>query len=269
MRLQRNSCYSLCQIHKKLDLSQSSLASSIDNLPDQLNFTGIVTQYEELQFVGWQKEVILTLSEGCIETLRVTMWLNHQNPVGLTVNSQTDIVGKLVHLKHVRVTGFDFSDQKELQFYGRILPCTFSRSIILVLVASGGSAARFFHRQTPIAVNGFISSVPKALQFKNSTSYYPLLPDDQLTLSKPLSSLKTFHYCVSNEITFAEPRNPFQVFINMSQMQDLPHFARKRHYSQRWVRSYEQQSEWEMKAAKRNHKKFCEKPYINTSTVLA
>lgn len=220
MQLKRNTSYSLCHLHKKLNLSQSSLSNSITNLPDQMNFTGIVTHYEELQFVGWQKEVLLTLSEGCIETLRVSMWLNHENPVGLQVKSSSDVVGKIIHIRHVRITGFDYSSSAELQFYGEVQIGLLQRSLMLILVASGGSLARQIHRKKPVAVNNLISSIPKRLQYKNSTMQFPMMPDDHLTLQKPFMSLKTYHYCISNCITFSKAVNPFQDFINVMQMQE-------------------------------------------------
>ena len=247
MRLQRNTSFSLCQLHKQLNLSQSSLASSIGNLPDQMHFTGIVTHYEELQFVGWQKEVIITICEGCIETLRISMWLNQENPIGLQISSPSEIIGKLIHIKNVHITGFDFSNSTELQFNGEVRASFLKRSVMLILVASGGSLARFAHRAKPLAVNYLISSIPKRLQAKNSTMQYPLLPEDHSVLQKPLLSLKTYHYCIAQRITFGSPLNPFQEFINIMQLQDDEDLSRSRRYSQRWVRSYEQQNEWELK----------------------
>ena len=237
----------MCQLHKQLNLSQSSLASSICNLPDQMNFTGIVTHYEELQLVEWQKEVLITITEGCIETLRVSMWLNQDNPIGLQINSPSEIIGKLIHIKNVHITGFDYSQSTELQFSGEVQINSLKRSIILVMVASGGSLARFVHRGKPLAINYLISSIPRVLQTKNSTMQYPLLPEDLLVIPKPLLSLKTYHYCISNHITFGKPLNPFQEFINIMQMQDTEELSKLRRYSQRWVRSFEQQNEWEMK----------------------
>ena len=247
MQLKRNTSCSLCHLHKKLNLSQSSLASSLSNLPDQMNFTGIVTHYEELQFVGWQKEVILTLSEGCIETLRVNMWLNHENPVGLQIKNSSEVVGKIIHIRHVRITGFDYSSSTELQFYGEVQIGLLKRSIMLILVASGGSLARYVYRKKPVAVNYLISSIPKRLQHKNSTMQFPFTPDEQLILQKPFMSLKTYHYCISKCITFQNALNPFQKFINVMQMQETETVAKLRRYSHRWVRTYEQQTEWELK----------------------
>ena len=245
--LQRKQSCSLTQIHHQLNLSQSSLASSLDHLPNMLNFTGIVTDYRELQLVQWQKEVLITISEGDIETLQVSMWLNHENPVGLRIRNKYDLIGQLVHLRNVHVTSFDYTNPANLQFYGEMRPEKPEHHTILVLVTSGASLVRFRTHSTPFRVNNIISLVPKVIADKRSCKFYPLLPEDHHLMKQISGIIYTFQHCISLSIKFTPPRNPFQAFINEMLALETSILQSKIYYSHRWIRSYLQQAEWENK----------------------
>ena len=228
-------------------MSSSSLPTAIDELPSQLNFTGLIVEYEELQLVGWQKEVLLTLSEGCIETIRLSMWLNHENPLGFRPRTKYDLIGQLVHVKHVAVTSFDFTNPQELQFYGEIRPATPDLHTLLVLVGSGGACARYEYRQMPLAINTIVSVIPSFLKDKNSVCHYPIFPADQHTFRHILQTIKIYRYCLSKDITFSVPENQLQHFINRISQNHDNYLGRLRRESHRWVLSYEQQRDWENK----------------------
>lgn len=251
MKLERNCNYSLCQIHKQLNLSSSSLPTAIDELPAPMSFTGLIIDYEELQFVGWQKEVLITLSEGCIETIRLSMWLNHENPVGFRPRTKYDLIGQLVHVKHVVITSFDFTDPQELQFYGEIRPGSPDLHTLLILVGSGGSCARYERRQIPLAVNTIVSIIPAFLTGKNSVGQYPIFPQEHYTFKHVLQTVKIYRYCLSRDITFSNPCNQLQQFINRISQNYDSFLGRLRRESHRWVLSYEQQCEWENKQLER------------------
>ena len=252
MRLESNNCYSLCKLHKQLNLSQSSLPTAIDHLPSRLNFTGVVIDYQELQLVGWKKEILITLSEGCIETIKLSMWLTHENPIGLKIQTRDDMIGQIVHVRHVHVTSFDFTAAHELQFYGEIRPNHPGLHTIYVLVSSGGASARFEYRKQPFLINSLTSLIPKQLQEKRISTYYPLLPDDEMVITRVSNIAKTFHYCLAKNITFPTAANPFQLFLTHFHLRDDHHYRRMLRNSKRWVLSYEQQRDWEVKNRARN-----------------
>ena len=243
-KLENKKSYSLCDLHSKLNLSQSSLASSIEHLPEYLNFTGMIIHYEELQLVGWKKEVLITLSEGCIETLKVSMWLNHSNPVGLRFRSKHDLIGQMLHLQDVNITGFDFTSQNELQFYGEIRPSDPTAHLLMILVSSGASYSRFHHNKTPFKVHTLMSIIPKCMANEPSTQFYPTNSTDKRLMSKMYGLLNTFHHCIAKNITFSEVKNPFQRFINSILQNDSTNSGFHIRTSRRWLRSKEQQDTW-------------------------
>ena len=112
MRLKNGSTITLQKLHEKLHLSQSSLPSSLTGLPDRLNFIGMVIYYAEIQMVSWQKEVIFIITQGSVESLKISMWLNHDNPLGLRFAEREPILGRMVYFKNVRITSFDYSFEK-------------------------------------------------------------------------------------------------------------------------------------------------------------
>lgn len=239
----------LKEIHQSLHLSPDSLPTALDSLPSRLNFTGVLIAYEELQLVGWKKEVLMTLSEGGIETLKVSMWLCHENPRGLQFSNLGEILGRILHIKHVHVQSFDYTGGEELQFYGEISPFDPRMHVILTPVVSGGAFVRFKYHSKPYPVNDSISLIPKRLQSKHSVSYYPLLPRDVIVMEQIQGNTYTYHMCLVNQITFNPARNPFQRFINHIQSDAFDCIFRRRmlRVSARWLRSYEQQSEWEQR----------------------
>ena len=247
--INKNEVCTLRRIHKELHLCPDSLPTALDKLPRSLHFTGILIDYEELQLVGWKREVLITLSEGGIETLKVSMWLSHENPKGLRFNDIYEILGRVVHVKHVRLQSFDFTQKTELQFYGEIKPPEPSMHTILVPVVSGGAFVRFQFQGKPYPVNDTISLIPKRLQDKRATSLYPILPSDTEHMLRFQGVSRTYHTCLSNKITFNPCVNPFQNFINRLQSEELEPVKRRRlvRISDRWVRSYHQQLDWELR----------------------
>ena len=201
----------------------------------------MIIHYEELQLVGWKKEVLITISEGCIETLKVSMWLCHENPIGLRFNTKKDVIGQLVHLKHVRILSFDYTSHAELQFYGEIRPSTPQEHILLILIASGSNYSRFKRQNIPFPVHEVMSVKPSDNQTCN---LYPCDSTDVLLMQKLSGILFTFHHCISKNITFSEERNPFQQFINHYLQQEPSLHWYRRRSSARWIRSYEQQEDY-------------------------
>ena len=150
----------LKDLHEKLNLSQSSLPTSLGSLPARLNFIGLLISYEELQLVSWQKEVIMTITDGGIETLKISMWLNHDNPVGIRFGNKEEILGRIIYLKNVCIKSFDFTNPKELQFYGEMNPPRPDLHTILFPIISGSSFAHFETSGRPFQVNAEISVIP-------------------------------------------------------------------------------------------------------------
>ena len=237
----------LQKLHEKLHLSQSSLPSSLTGLPDRLNFVGMVMYYAEIQLVSWQKEIIFVISQGSIESLKISMWLNHKNPLGLRFAEREPIIGRMVYFKNVKITSFDFTCADELQFYGEMNPPSPTFHTILVPVISGGSFVKYKAQHCPFKVNDLISLIPKQLIGKRSTLFYPLLPEDYEALDAVIGLLFTFAECIVKNITFRPVLNPFQAFVNSqlaqinSQTQSDGRKIRRR--CQHWLASYYQQSE--------------------------
>ena len=254
MPIKSHETCTLREIHTSLHLCPNSLPTALSELPRRLNFTGILIAYEELQLVGWKKEVLMTISEGGLETLKMSMWLCHENPRGLKFDSLSEILGRLIHVKHVRIQSFDFTDGKELQFYGEIEPCDPTMHVILTPVVSGGAFVRFKYHAKPYPVNDSISLIPKKLQSKHSVSFYPLLPSDVAVMKQVQGNTFTYHMCLVKHITFTPPRNAFQRFINhlLSEEYDCNQRKRLLRISSRWLRSYEQQSDWEQRQLKKS-----------------
>ena len=250
-KLETKTSYSLCRLHSSLNLSQSSLASSISHLPDHLSFTGMIIEYEELQLVGWKKEILITISEGCIETLKVSMWVNHENPIGLRYRTKKDVYGQMIHLQDVQIRSFDYTNPRELQFYGEIRPTEPSQHTLLVLIASGISCSNFKHLQTPFKVHDVMSVIPSDSATSPTSGSYPTSARDLKLMQKIYGLVATFHYCISKKITFTEERNPFQRFINLILQYDPDQSDYRRRASERWIRSFEQQEEWFARRAKR------------------
>ena len=241
--MQRDKTYSLCQIHTRLHLSQSSLASSIDHLPTSLSFMGMIIDYEELQLVPWKKEVILTISEGCIETLKVSMWVNQENPVGLRYRTKKEVIGQFVHLSHVHIKSFDFTDLTELQFYGEIRPEDPADHTLMILIVSGASYVKYIQERQPFRLHSVMSLLPQNSDVSRE-KLFPLQCSDVLLMNKLCGVVSTYHHCIAKQITFHPEMNPFQRFIN----QQLNHNSENRTFrissSFRWLTSYNQQKDW-------------------------
>ena len=248
-KIRKNEICSLKKIHEELHICPDSLPTALDKLPKALHFTGILIGYEELQLVGWKREVLITLSEGGIETLKVSMWLSHENPIGLRYNDIYDILGRTVHIRHVQLQAFDFTQTTELQFYGEIKPPEPSMHTILVPVVSGGAFIRFNYHEKPYPINDSISMIPKRLQEKRAVTFYPILQPDILHMKRFQGLVRTYHTCLCNDITFTPCVNPFQRFINHVLSKDFEAMKKRRlvRISQRWLRSYHQQLDWELR----------------------
>ena len=248
MRLRNGVTITLQKLHDKLHLSQSSLPSSLTGLPDRLNFIGMVIYYAEIQMVAWQKEVIFIITQGSVESLKISMWLSHENPLGLRFAEREPILGRMVYFKNVRITSFDYTCAEELQFYGEMNPPKKSLHTILVPVISGGLYMKYKKRKLPFKVNDMISLIPKQLLGKRSTSFYPLLPEDFEATDQVLGILVTFAECMVKNISFTPAINPFQSFVN-SQLQlinsttqaDSQQIKKRCQY---WLTSYYQHVEW-------------------------
>ena len=248
-KIDKNEICSLKRIHEELHLAPDSLPTAIDKLPKLMNFTGMLIDYQELQLVGWKREVILTLTEGGIETLKISMWLSHENPIGLKFGDIHDILGRIIHVRHVRLQAFDFTNETELQFYGELKPPEPALHTILVPVVSGGAFVRFQYQGKPYMINDAISMIPKRLQGKNSVAFYPILLPDKKHMERVQGISRTYHTCLSNNITFTPAVNQFQKFINRIFAEDFDQFKRRRllRISNRWLRSYQQQLDWELR----------------------
>ena len=251
MQLEPGTTVSLEQLHKKLNLSQSSLPSSLTGLPARLNFLGMVISYAEIQMVPWQKEIIFLLSEGSIETLKISMWLNHENPTGLKFAEEESIEGRLVYFKNVHITAFDYTNPNELQFYGTMNPPTPFMHTILVPVISGGAYQRYIKQNEPFQVNTLVSMIPRPLKGKRSVSLYPLLKEDQDAVSRVIGLLLTLSECLVQKITFNPERNSFQQFINLqnsclsaSSTQNSTKNLKLKRRCQYWLTSFHQYADW-------------------------
>ena len=220
MSLSSGSTVGLQQLHAKLNLSQSSLPSSLSGLPTRLNFIGMVISYAEIQMVPWQKEVIFIITEGSVETLKISMWLNHDNPIGLRFAEREPIEGRLVYFKNVQITSFDYTNPNELQFYGTMNPPTPFMHTILVPVISGGAYQRFIMQKEPFNVNTLISLIPHSVEGKRSVTTYPLLSEDYAAVTRVIGLLLTLAECIVQKITFNPERNSFQQFINLQNSAD-------------------------------------------------
>ena len=241
----------LRDLHKKLDLSQSSLPTSLFNLPSQLNFAGILISYEEIQMVGWQKEVLFTISDGGIETLKISMWLNEENPIGFRFGDQDELLGRYVFAKNVHIKSFDFTDPTELQFYGEMNPPQPSMHTILLPIMSGSSFAHYEHNQKPFAINEVMSVIPKVLEGKRAVSQYPTLISPAKVTAAALESVRVYVTCIAKDIQFGKPSNAFQRFIN--QQNSRPNFSERatkksittlRRRYRNWLTSYDQTRDW-------------------------
>ena len=241
-----NSTVSLTQLHSKLDLTQSSLQSALNDLPNAVNVTGMVIEYKEVQLVKWKKEVIIKITEGNLETLTMSMWLSHENPRGLLINSADDILGRIVHVRHVQVQSFDFTNSDELNFYGEIRPSTVNMHVILVPIISGAAFVRFTMNKKQLTINDQISVIPKKLIAKAAMCKYPIFAEDFRVLHDVIGTISTLHHCIFNRIQFMECKNRFQAFINQQIKKAETQSALYRR-SKYWVTSYEQQKEWELK----------------------
>ena len=170
------SSVTLSQLHQKLNLSQSSLPSSLSGLPSRLNFIGVITSYAEISLVAWQKEVLFTIIDSSgVETLKISMWLNHENPIGLRFVHLEDIIGRVAFFKNVCIKSFDYTDPTNLQFYGEMNPPSVSMHTIILPVLSGEAYVRFIKVGTPFRVDSSFSLIPKILQKKHVAFQFPLL----------------------------------------------------------------------------------------------
>ena len=110
-----------------------------EDVPDKLNFIGLITHYQEIQKVQWQREIIITISQGGDEVLEVSylgfgshlLWgkitleffhvtqikANQDDPSQTNFNG-INYKGKVIFLKRVTVTDYDFTNGNELLFQG-------------------------------------------------------------------------------------------------------------------------------------------------------
>ena len=256
MPLEPGTTVSLSQLHEKLNLSQSSLPSSLSGLPSRLNFIGMVISYTEIKLVQWQKEIIFVITEGSVETLKISMWLNHENPIGLRFAEKEPIEGRLVYFKNVHITAFDYTDPSELQFYGTMNPPSPFMHTILVPVISGGACQRYIVQKEPFQVNTMVSMIPRTLIGKRSVSVYPLLSEDYVAVNKIIGLMVTFAECIVQKITFNQERNSFQQFVNLQTRESVSPslddskrqkiFRRCRY----WLTSYYQYADWYQRCRK-------------------
>ena len=257
MPLESGTTVSLSQLHEKLNLSQSSLPSSLAGLPSRLNFIGMVISYTEIRLVQWQKEVIFVITEGSIETLKISMWLNHENPLGLRFAEKEPLEGRLVYFKNVHITAFDYTDPTELQFYGTMNPPNPFMHTILVPVISGGACQKFIMQKEPFQVNTLVSLIPRSLQGKRSVCIYPLLTEDYVAVTKIIGLMVTFAECVVQKINFIQERNSFQQFINLQTHQtatmSLDNTKKQKIYRRckQWLTSYYQYADWYQRCSKK------------------
>ena len=257
--ISNNSTIGLGQLHAKLDLTQSSLPSALNGLPSAVNFTGMIIEYKEVQLVKWKKEIIFKITEGGIETLTVSMWLSHENPRGLQISCAEDILGRIVHVRHVQVQSFDFTNPCELNFYGEIRPSAINMHVILVPIISGAAYVRYTMNKKQLMINDQISIIPKKLVAKAAMTKYPIFTEDYRVLSSAIGTISTLHHCIYNGIRFNQCRNQFQVFINQQIKKANSQSALFRR-SKYWVTSYEQQREWEQKCKeKREREELCKR----------
>ena len=241
-----NTTVGLEQLHEKLNLTQSSLQSALSGLPNTVNVTGMVIEYKEVQLVQWKKEVIIKITEGSLETLTLSMWLSHENPRGIQINTAEDILGRIIHARHVQVQSFDFSDPSELNFYGEIRPSAINMHVILVPIISGAAYVRFTMNEKQLNINDQMSIIPLRLKNKVAMCKYPIFKEDFQVLIKVIGTVSTLHHCIFNKIRFNQCRNKFQAFINQQiKKAELQSALYRR--SKYWVTSYEQQKEWELK----------------------
>ena len=251
MHLDPGTTVGLGQLHKKLDLSQSSLPSSLTGLPTRLNFFGMVISYAEIQLVPWQKEIIFVITEGSVETLKISMWLNHENPTGLRFDDKEPIEGRMVYFKNVHITSFDYTNPNELQFYGTMNPPTPFMHTILVPVISGGAYQRYKVHAEPFRVNTLVSMIPKTIAGKRSVSVYPVLPEDKSATSRVIGMLLTLSECLVQKITFVPERNSFQQFINLQNSCSSPKNQKIRRRCRHWLTSYYQNADLSQRLCKK------------------
>ena len=244
----------LRDLHKKLNLSQSSLPTSVGNLPERLHFAGLLISYDEIQLVSWKKEIIFTITDGDIETLKISMWLNNENPVGFRFNHRDELLGHLIFAKNVQIKSFDFTDPTDLQFYGEMNPPEPSMHTILFPIISGGSFAHYENSQRPFNVNDVMSIIPRRLAGKRSVSTYPTIISPPDVTAKSLETVRIYVTCIAKDIQFGHPRNSLQKFINMQNSR--PVFSQQpvdskalsittlRRRYRAWLLSYDQTKDW-------------------------
>ena len=244
----------LKDLHKKLNLSQSSLPTSLGSLPTRLNFIGLLISYEEIQMVSWQKEVIMVLTDGGIETLKISMWLNHDNPLGIRFTQKDEILGRIIYLKNVCIKSFDFTSSTELQFYGEMNPPRPEMHTILFPIISGSSFAHFETTGRPFQVNAEMSLIPKQLMGKRAVCLFPLLPCDHAALKQSIETMRIYVTCVAKNIQFGTAINALQEFINIQNSKpafgEVPlnstqmTITKLRRRFKNWLLSYEQTIDW-------------------------
>merc|ERR1712131_525426 len=86
-----------------------------EEVPDKLNFIGLITHYEVEQKVQWQKEIIITISQGGDEVLKVSYLANQDDPSQTNFNG-VNPKGKVIFLKRVTITDYDFTNGNEFLF---------------------------------------------------------------------------------------------------------------------------------------------------------
>ena len=223
----QRTCVSLRDLHDKLNLSQSSLPSCLQKLPSRLNLYGIIISYEEIQLVQWKKEVIITINDGGIETLKFSMWLCHENPTGIRFESSAELLGRVIFVKNVQILSFDYTRPNELQFYGEMNPSSPNMHVILFPVISGGSFYKFKTQRTPFVINELMSVIPKHLQKKRAFQTLPNFTDEIGCLEHTLDNLYTYHQCLTNSVRFGKAKDPFQTFINSRHAQLEEYYAER------------------------------------------
>ena len=254
MNLKPGEIVPLRDLHRKLNLSQSSLPTSLDSVPKRLHFFGLLISYEELQMVGWKKEVLLVLTEGGVETLKISMWLDHQNPLGIRHVHKEEILGKMILVKNVCIKSFDYTDSTDLQFYGEMNPPDKAMHTILFPIVTGSTFAHFEMSNRPFTINESISMIPKILQNKTAVSEFPTFADNHQAIKKILETMRIYITCIAKDIQFGSPRNSMQKFINsqnsrpafQSDNSILPikTITRLRRRSRAWLLSYAQTIDW-------------------------
>lgn len=220
-----------------------------EEVPEKLNFIGLITHYKEIQRVQWQKEILITISQGGDEVLEVSYLANQDDPSQTNFNG-VDYKGKVIFLKRVNVTDFDFTNGNEMLFQAHINNDVNEFRHIIVPLTDPNSVNRFLTDpgQEPFFVDLDASVVPKIIKKKKVGERFPLLSEDInatrdiiLQLVEFYSTVRRFYDDSKEKIDFFIGTNHFKntIFYHLAELRDTRtiEFENLNNYATKWLQS--------------------------------